>query len=419
MATSPVQKRKSKTITKQEDIDYLCNTTDLTKSFIMDCFGEFEGKRRFNTFDIITVPVHGYGGKLPDGKEKYNTKPFTTTVGRLIFNKYIIATNPELFQMVFYIQEDFNKKAYSKLFDRLGYALIEDEISLDSYKEFCMRTQAFMPYISILAYNHSDHLLTLSSQVEKKKNELIEKNKEAIEKKDMNVIDALSKELLEYAKDLVKDDPAMDMFRSGGGGSVDDNFKTMFVMRGAIANPDPAKGYDIIFSNYLDGISKDEYTVLANSLAAGPYARAKKTELGGYWEKLFSSAVGHTILLEEGSDCKTKRTITYDCTEKNIDMIMYNYVVKSDGSLVEITSKNKSSFIGKKVKLRFSSMCESKNGICSKCAGTLYYRLGIRNVGVATSQIPSKLKLLSMKAFHDDQVRLHEMDPMRAFFPDN
>ena len=98
---------------------------------------------------------------------------------------------------------------------------------------------------------------------------------------------------------------------------------------------------------------------------------------------------------------------------------MYCYVINNDGSLTEITSANKDKFIGKTVKLRFSSMCEAKNGICNKCAGNLFYRLGIRNVGAATPQIPSRLKVLSMKLFHDDQLNFVEMDPMAAFCPDD
>lgn len=108
-----------------------------------------------------------------------------------------------------------------------------------------------------------------------------------------------------------------------------------------------------------------------------------------------------------------------DVNDGNIGMIMYCYVINDDGSLEEITSKNRNKFIGKRVKLRFSSMCESKTGICNKCAGNLFYRLGIRNIGASTPQIPSKLKVLSMKLFHDDQLNFTEMDPMKAFCPDD
>ena len=136
-------------------------------------------------------------------------------------------------------------------------------------------------------------------------------------------------------------------------------------------------------------------------------------------EKLFLVALQHIILDDPGSDCGTTRHIEMDVNDENIGMIMYCYAINDDGSLEEITSKNRDKFIGKRVKLRFSSMCESKTGICNKCAGNLFYRLGIRNIGASTPQIPSKLKVLSMKLFHDDQLNFTEMDPMKAFCSDD
>lgn len=416
-----IQKRVSKTITDKKDIEYLTSLTenDITTSLIMELFGDFMNQQKYNPYDILTIPTGAYGGKLPNGKDKRNKEPFTTTIGRLIFNKYFIECEPELLDIVGYINDNVSKKTYGKLFDMLGYDVLEGKINIDTYKRFCKKTQKFMPYVSILAPNHSDNMLTITKKINKKKAELIKENKEAFDKGDVIVVDKVSKELLDYARELMKDDPAMDMFLSGAGGSFENNFKNMFIMRGSVQDPDPRKSYNIITSNYVDGVSKEEYSKLANTLAAGPYSRSKKTELGGYWEKLFLTAFQHVVLLPPDSDCGTTRHITMKVTDKNIDMIMYSYVINNDGSLTEITSENKSKFIGKTVKLRFSSMCEAKNGICNKCAGNLFYRLGIRNVGAATPQIPSRLKVLSMKLFHDDQLNFTEMDPMAAFCPDS
>ena len=416
-----MQKRVSKEIKNSEDIEFLLNLKedDITTSLMMQLFGDFGKYQRFNPYDIITVPAKRYGGKTASGKDKYNKEPFTTTVGRLIFNKYFIECEPELLEFIGFVNSNINKKVYGGLFDKLGYAVLEGDLSIDVYKRFCKRSQKFMPYVSILAPNHSDNMLTITKKINKKKEELIKANQEAFDKGDVIIVDKISKELLDYAREIMKDDPAMDMFASGAGGSFENNFKNMFIMRGSVQDPDPRKSYNIITSNYVDGVSKDEYAKLANTLAAGPYSRSKKTELGGYWEKLFMTAFQHIVLDEPDSDCGTKRYITMDVTAKNISSIMYCYVINSDGSLTEITSKNKDKFIGKKIKLRFSSMCESKTGICNKCAGNLFYRLGIRNVGASTPQIPSKLKVLSMKLFHDDQLNFVEMDPMAAFCPDD
>ena len=413
--------RVSKEVKDQKDIDFLLGLKeeDITSSMIMELFGDFKNRQRFNPYDIIKVPVGAYGGKLPDGKEKKNKNQFVTTVGRLVFNKYFIECEPELLSFLGYINEDVSKKMYGKIFDKLGYAVMEDDISIEVYKRFCKRSQKFMPFVSILAPNHSDNMLTITKKINKRKEELIKANKEAIDNGDVMVIDKITKELLDYSRELMKDDPAMDMFNSGAGGSFENNFKNMFIMRGSVQDPDPRKSYNIITSNYIDGVSQDEYSKLANTLAAGPYSRSKKTELGGYWEKLFLNAFQHVVLLDPGSDCGTNRHIILKLDDKNIGRVMYSYVMNDDGSLTEITSKNKDKFVGKTVKLRFSSMCEAKNGICNKCAGNLFYRLGIRNIGASTPQIPSKLKVLSMKLFHDDQLNFTEMDPMKAFCPDD
>ena len=94
---------------------------------------------------------------------------------------------------------------------------------------------------------------------------------------------------------------------------------------------------------------------------------------------------------------------------------MYSYIIEGS-KLVELTSENKSKYIGKKVKVRFSALCESKTGICNKCMGNLYYRLGMKtNIGTVLTQIPSVQKNISMKAFHDTTQSLFEMDLEKIF----
>lgn len=280
-----INTRTSRTITDKQDIDMLINLNedDITKSLVIELFGNFGEYQKFNPYDIITIPIGGYGGKIPNGQEKKNKNTFTTTVGRFIFNKYFIECEPELLDLIGYVNDNVGKKVYGKLFDQLCYFVMEDQISMETYKRFCVKTQKFMPFVSILAPNHSDNMLTITKKINVRKAQLLAENKEAIDNHDVKVVDAISKELLTYAKELMAGDPAMDMFLSGAGGSFENNFKNMFIMRGSVQDPDPRKSYNIITSNYIDGVSKEEYSMLANTLAAGPYSRSKKTELGGYW----------------------------------------------------------------------------------------------------------------------------------------
>ena len=407
--------RKSKEITDQNTINYFLSITekDITNTFIMENFGEFNGVIKYNPYDIITIPPNSYGS---DNKKNKNS--FKTTIGLWIFNKYFI--EPDFFDLFGYINEPITKKKFGKINQTLSYALLEDKIELESLKRFIMKGQFFMPFVSILSPNHTLKMLTITKDIDKKKKELVNKYKKEIDAGDEVIAAKIEKELLDYSKELLKDDPSLDMYDSGARGSYGNNFKNMFVMKGAIRNPDPLakKKYTIATSNYMDGISKEEYTVFANSLAEGPYARSKKTELGGYWEKLFLSAYQHITLDPEGSDCGTKRYIEIAVTEDNVNDIMYSYIIEGS-KLVELNSENKDKYIGKTVKLRFSSMCESKTGICNKCAGSLFYKLGITNIGTATPQVPSVLKNKAMKSFHDSQVTITEMDPMKAFGIEN
>ena len=151
----------------------------------------------------------------------------------------------------------------------------------------------------------------MSSKIQKKKDELFKKYKEELDDPSKNMIaaDKIEKELLDYAKSELKNDVSMDMYASKAKGSFSNNFKNIFVMKGAIKDPDPTKGYTVVKSNYMDGISREDYSPMARSLAAGPYSRAKKTPKGGYWEKLFLRAFQHLSLGPKGSDCGTDRTI--------------------------------------------------------------------------------------------------------------
>lgn len=403
-------KRSSKEIKDPTEIEYFCNLTEddmLKLSFIMDNFGEFENKRKYQPYDLITIPAGKYG---KEGKK--NKKPFLTTIGIWVFNKVFI--EKDFFDIFGYINKTIDKKILGNINKKLSYAVIEDKITLDQLKRYIMKTQKFQPYSNILSCSYTDNLLLSTEKIKAKKMELTKKYAEGIKNNDPKTVTSMEKELIEYARDLLKDDPAIDMYESGAKSKFGNNFKNMFISRGIIKHPDPTKGYETVLSSYLDGIKKDEYSAMARSLAAGPFSRGKRTSIGGYWEKLFLSGFQHVMLLPEGSDCHTNRTLEVFLDKDMAEMMMYSYIV--DGNkLVELTSDNIDLYLNKKVKFRFASLCESKDGICHKCIGNFFYRIGIKNIGVATPQLASKLKLIAMKAFHDSQVNLHDIDVAKAF----
>jgi hypothetical protein len=406
---SSPEKRSAKKITKKEEVDFILslNEDTITESVVFDMFGDFDGEPKYNPYDLIEIPAKTYG--IPG---HMNIEKFTTTVGLWVYNRYFIERS---FTKIFgYINETIGKKVLKRINETLSYALLEDKITVEEMKRFIDKSQKFSVYVSVISPNTTMKMALCSKAMAKKREELYRtKYKEGIDNCDPVVAEALTNELLDYAREYLKDDPSMDSFDSGALGTFDNNFKNMYITKGAIKDPDPLKGYNMIMSSYMDGIQKDEYSTLAKSLTAGPYARAKKTEIGGYWEKLFLPAYGHIQLDKPGSDCGTDKTVKIAVTNDNIASIMYCYV-KEGSKLTEITSDNRDKFIGKTINIRFSSMCKNPK-ICNKCAGNMYYRLGITNIGTAVPQIASILKNICMKGFHDSTVRTSEMDPMKAF----
>lgn len=258
-------------ISKDNLVDVLLSIEDkdICTSLIMNIFGEFDGKALCNPYDTLVIPP-GLYGKIHN---KPNKNKFTTTVGLWIFNKHFI--EPRLFKVLGYVNYEIGKKNSNKINKILSQAVLEDEIATDDLADYLMKTQEFMKFETILTPNHSEELLTCTKKINVKKQQLLKKHDEKIKAGDPVIIEQIEKELLDYAKQLLGDDPAMDIFTSGALGNFGNHFKNTYISKGAVMNPDPTaeQKYNIITSNYMDGINREEYSKLANSLAAGPYAR--------------------------------------------------------------------------------------------------------------------------------------------------
>lgn len=382
---------------------------DITSSFVYDLFGEYNGVSRCHPYDILVVPPNSYGST-----NKKNKNSFTTTVGIWIFNKWFIEN--ELFDLFHYINKNVDNDLLEDINQQLSFALMEDRITVQVLKNYLMKTQFIMQFVTILAPNFSEAMLTISTIVDKKKEELINKHKKELDAGDTLIADQIEKELLKYAQDQLGDDPAWDLFNSGARGSIGNNFKNMFVWRGVTRNPDPdsKNEYKVATSNYMDGIKPEEYALYSNSGIEGAYSRGKKTEDGGYLENLATRAYQDIILDEPGTDCHTDKYITVTLDEKNYIRYIYNNIIGPNGKLIELTSENANKYFGKKVKMRMAYLCKNEKP-CAACAGNFYYRLGVKNVGLTLMQVFSIFKNKSMKAFHDSTVKLTEIDTMKAF----
>lgn len=395
----------------------LLKQSDVSSSLVMKLFGTFNGEKFCNHYDTFTVPIGGFKFKNEKGKEVSNIVAFDTTFGIWIFNIFLLRDFDFSFIFGGYVNENINAKSFKKMHQKIIYALMENKISTENYEKFVIYTDFLMPWETFLTPTQSEKLLSFTKEVEVLKKKLVEENKEAIDAGDPVVAEKIEKQLLDFALEYLKDDPSLDGYLSGAGGTLGNNFKNMYLMKGAVRNPDPnaKKEFDISTSSFIDGISKDDYAILANSLTGGPYSRAKKTELGGYWEKLISYAMNTIKVDAPNSDCGTDKYLEITLTPDLISAFMYSYIIKSNGDLEELTSDNIDKYINKKIKVRSALFCKSKTGVCHHCAGNFFYRRGNPNMGLACASIATVLKLKSMKAFHNSTINTIEINPLKAF----
>ena len=406
-------KRVPREITNQKDIDELLSITEenMTLSFFMEMFGEFNEKVRFNPYDYFQVPAGSFGDENHRKKIK---KPFYTGVGIWMFNKFFI--EKDLADFVGYQNYNFAGDDWEDLVTKVTRGVLEDQLDSEVLCTLLQKAQKIMPLSTPFTPSISESILMISQTILPKKKELEKRYAKELEAGDALIAEKMRQELIDYAIATLGDDPALDIYLSQARSTIDNHFGNMYVMKGAMRNPDPTalKQFNIATSCYNDGISKEDYPKFCNSLSAGPYSRAKKTEIGGLWEKYFISAYQHLTLDKAGSDCGTTDYLEINVTEKEMNDWMYSYVL--DGKeLVEINSSNYKKYCNKPIKIRFAALCESKTGFCNKCAGNLFYKLGVENIGLITMQMASKIKNLSMKAFHDSVEKTIKMNVEDAF----
>lgn len=404
---------KAKVIKDKEVIEKLLLLDDTSTDHRCDketfiwLFGKFDGKRRCNTYDYLDVPPGYYG---PKGARNKNS--FRTTCGRFFFNKLFIE-NSSMFNIFKYINMPLNSKNVKAITKKMGYSTLEGDLSLEDAKTFFDKYQWLTTMTMLISKNDSEESLDVMNKMKVKKDEYMKKYEKELKAGDEATMILIEKELLEYAKSLVKDTDMDELYKSGIC-SYENHLKDLFVVKGMARDPDPSKGYHFIGGSYMDGMNKDDYVKLLRTQASGPYSRGTLTQTGGAMEKEFVRAF-NTITFEKDSDCNTNKYVEVILDNSNVHKFMYSYIIES-GKLVLLTSKNVDKYMSKKVKFRFSSTCKRVNGnVCNKCMGELPAILGITNVGLLISNIGSSCKNSQMKAFHDGQVSTSKIDIGKAF----
>lgn len=359
-----------------------------------------------NTFIIDNAP-YKYNDLLKINNN-ITKKDVVTTIGCYICNMFIFE---KIRKDIPYFNGNWDKKLIGKINDTLAILLLEKKINTEQYMDILDRMQWLsMRFVKFIAPSFDYNIHQPLPAVEKRKEELFAQYSKEIAANDQMIMIKIEEELLALARsELNKLRPdGYELFESGVA-SFENHYKNVSVMRGNIPRSSETTEFNLVKSNLCDGVDKSEIHYFADLSVLASFSRSVNTQTGGYLVKKYMAGFQHLKLDKEGSNCGTKQALIIELTDKNYMEYHLRYIINGDGTFDILTTENKDKYVGTKVKMRTPMYCLS-NDICNKCAGDLYYRMGVTNIGLLTSKIGSKLLNASLKFFHDVKTKVTKIN---------
>jgi len=339
-------------------------------------------------------------------KEYFNKTQVRTTAGQFIYNKLIIER--ELSDVVGYVNIPINNTQLKKIEEILSKALLNDIITIDDMVKYLNRTQWLsMQFHSVVSGSFTMNTLKPSNNVTKMRNRLFKENADKLNTGDVITAVNIEQQLLKVAQEELKNDSGMNLYKSGARGSFGNNFKNISVMKGPVFNPSTGK-YEIVKSNFMEGIDKKDLASYGNAIISGAYPKAIGTAVGGYFAKQMVAILQAVVLDKPGSDCGSKGYLKIFLDKKIANKFLYRYIIDRN-KLVLLDNSNISKYVDTEIKLRSPKFCISDK-LCRVCAGTMYDKLKINNIGLTSAKVSTTMVNLSMKKFHDGTLKVNVID---------
>lgn len=387
---------KLEEITKPEHILKL-SRDDFGQKVINYLFGNVKGiGARFKRTTELIIPINTYYG---------NKTPIKTSMGNYVVN--LILYNENIYKIIGYINKRFSGDVIESNEKKIASALLESKLTTLDVIDYLNRVQFYgFGLNSMISVSLTKNVMFELPQVRKRKEELYKQYKKEIDEGNIFITDKIEKELLSLAKDILKDDPGMELYDSGSKASFKNNYKLTNIMKGATLDLETGK-YRVSMSNYQEGVKKEENELFANAMTMSEYAKGVGTRDGGHATKKNNAAFQSLVIDFNNNDCGSE--VTFDITVNNFNkkLLTHRYI-KLNGKPFELTEENINKFEGKVIHLYDPIYCTGEK-ICKKCAGNLYVKLNIEALGLTVSKISSTIMNKSLKKKHDNTIKLYQL----------
>jgi hypothetical protein len=373
----------------------------ITKAFIEDMFASYHD-RESNTFKYANFDCNAHIMLTPE-EYPYVIGPTETSLGMLLFNRYVLEGS-HVIQVTKYWNIPLSKKGTGKFERMIAELVVTDQITTtDQANVIDSRDRLAAWVCCFLGTAVSGSLLRPMENVNKRKEELFKQYATELNSNDpiQQVMrsNAIEADLMKLVRENLKTAGEVNDLFNSGVYDLDNNYKTINVMRGAVFN-DITQRYDVVKNSMMDGIDRTGIPAFANSIVAGAYPSAVGTADAGYMsKKMMALLQSEELDPNPKSDCGTKATIPLTIDDITAPYVLERNIV--DGSkIVTLTSKNIGSYMGKTVKL-CSPACCTHDRICAKCAGPLFYQFGVTRIGLLCTQFTDRILNIKLKSKHN------------------
>lgn len=373
---------------------------EINKTFLEGMFAGYHDKESGRFMPPNFKPT----SKITLTKDMYPfvKEPTETTIGQLIMNRYLLERTGAI-KYIGYWNRPLNKKSLEALNTEVNNLVINDQLTtLDLGNYIDSRDRLGFWCSAFLSTSITSSLISPMENVNKRKKELFQQYQSQLNSdnpvEQIMANNKIEKELMGIVRENLKNDAGYDLYASGDG-NLDNNYKTINVMRGAVFDNASGK-YSIVDSSLMNGIKKQDIPAFANSVVAAAYPSAVGTAEAGYLSKIIIALLqSESINPDPESDCGTESTIPITVTNGNKQYLLFRYIKEGKGKKLT-TLHNIDSYVGKTIHM-YSPQCCCQDPICGKCAGKVFYNLGVTRIGLLSSQITQKMLNIKLKSKHD------------------
>ena len=247
---------------------------DLSISNITKLFGYTTKVTKEKKFETIEPKFKTSSKFTLKAGEYINKTDVDTNVGIFLFNKLIIEGKLESVVPNGYYNEVLDKKKINKLFDIISNALMSKKIEVNPTLVTFLRDYEFygLKLAAIFASSYTMDFIKPNKELMKEKEKILK----TANIDDIQSMAKIEDDLINSAKEKLKNDKAMSLFASNARGSFENDYKNMSLMCGPVFNPTTGK-YDFVSSNYTDGLKKEDLPAAGNTIVTSSLPKAVGT----------------------------------------------------------------------------------------------------------------------------------------------